>query len=121
MKLAALLAIATAFLSATASPTHKHPKRADCENSGCALYYSDDTCTDGLELGSFKPDCTGACFQFSSFNSVGVAGTIILGVDCVAFSDTNCQSRMGDTGNQHGTHCLVGVTGAQSMQCFQGC
>jgi hypothetical protein len=34
-------------------------KRADCVNNGCVKFYTDDMCTDKLELGSFRPDCTG--------------------------------------------------------------
>jgi hypothetical protein len=51
------LLLALAVL-ATASP-HALTKRKDCDNHGCVLFYSDDMCTDGLERGSYAPDCTG--------------------------------------------------------------
>jgi hypothetical protein len=50
---------------------------------------------------------SGNCFHFDSFNSVGVSGTIIFGMDCTAFSDINCQNSMGRTGNRHGTRCFT--------------
>ncbi|MCJ1456928.1 hypothetical protein MMC28_007294 [Mycoblastus sanguinarius] len=96
-------------------------KRAACNSDACVTYYSDSGCTDGLALGSYKPDCSGHCFQYSSFSSIEVAGSTILGVDCVAYSDSNCQNKIGDSGNQHDTHCLENLNGAQSMQCYWDC
>lgn len=102
-------------------PSSVVEKRAACDSHACVTYYSDNGCTSGLSLGSFKPDCTGHCFQYSSFSSIKVAGNTITGVDCVAYSDSNCQNQVGDSGNQHGAHCLGNLNGAQSMRCYYGC
>jgi hypothetical protein len=52
MKLLILTCIVSAFATQLA-------KRADCVNDGCVKFYRDDMCTDQLEFGSFRPDCTG--------------------------------------------------------------
>lgn len=42
-------------------------------NGECVKFYSSSNCNGNPE-GSFKPDCSGHCFQFSSFGSIGVGG-----------------------------------------------
>jgi hypothetical protein len=93
---------------------------AGTANGECVGFYSGGSCTG--ELGSFQPTCEGNCFQFSSFNSLSVAGDGTFGTDCEVFSDTNCQTSMGDTGNQVvGPEKCLSFPGAQSMQCFYRC
>lgn len=43
------------------------------------------------------------------------------GVDCVAYSDIDCQNQIADSGNEHGRSCLDNLNGAQSMRCYYGC
>jgi hypothetical protein len=52
-------------------------KRKNCDNDACVTYYADGGCTSGRDLGSYKPDCTGACFVYDSFSSIKVAGSVI--------------------------------------------
>ena len=103
------------------SPVPSLSKRRDCDSAACVTYFSDNGCTDGLALGSYRPDCSGHCFQYSSFGSIRVAGNWNTGVDCVAYSDLDCRDQIADSGNQHGRHCLDNLNGAQSMQCYYGC
>jgi hypothetical protein len=43
---------------------------------------------------TFQSDTiAGACFRFDSFSSIGQAGTVVAGVDCIAYSDDNCQNK----------------------------
>ncbi|KAJ6535421.1 hypothetical protein B0H19DRAFT_963463 [Mycena capillaripes] len=98
----------------------------DCSNSigqeECVSYFRGSDCQGAAELGSFTPTCAGNCFQFSSFDSVGVVGNDLFGTDCHIFSDPNCQNQIADSGNHvsSGRQC-VNAQGAQSMQCFFNC
>lgn len=106
-----------------------HVLASNCQNNPgvangeCVKYYASGNCN-GNPLGSYKPDCSGACFRFSSFGSIGVGGDGTYGTDCHAYSDANCQNQIGDSGN-HVTgpqSCLqMGKNAAQSMKCFYRC
>lgn len=84
--------------------------RASCDSSACITYFSDSGCTNGRALGSYKPDCTGHCFQYSTFSSIRVQANTVTGADCVAYSDSNCQNEIKDSGNRHDTYCLDNVS-----------
>ncbi|KAJ7684127.1 hypothetical protein DFH06DRAFT_970030, partial [Mycena polygramma] len=68
---------------------------------------------------NYIPTCNNACYQFSSFDSVEVSGSI-RGTDCHIFSDANCQNEITDTGNIAEYQCF-NTPGAQSMICYFGC
>ena len=101
-------------------------KRKDCEGEECVWYYKDQGCTKGLSLGSYKPDCSGACFQYDSFGSIGVKGAEGLfytqvKTRCVAYSDENCQDQIADSGDHKEGYCLENVGRGRSMKCYWGC
>ncbi|KAJ7823494.1 hypothetical protein B0H14DRAFT_3470014 [Mycena olivaceomarginata] len=56
-------------------------------------------------IGDYVPTCGGNCFQYSSFDSLLVEGSLFLGTDCHVYSDYNCQNQIVDTGNILGTSC----------------
>ncbi|KAF5011531.1 hypothetical protein FDECE_2362 [Fusarium decemcellulare] len=95
-------------------------KREACSDGQCVTYFSGQGCSG--ELGNFKPDCTGACFQFSSFQSVFTGGTgiPIAGTACKIYSDGNCQNQILDIPDHIPFRCDSFGT-AQSMQCFYNC
>lgn len=75
---------------------------ANCQNvEGVAngecvkLFPSGDGSCGGNPATSFKPDCTGACFSFSSFDSIHVGGDGTFGTQCIVYSDPNCQTQTG--------------------------
>jgi hypothetical protein len=43
--------------------------------------------------------------------------TELQGVDCVAYSDTNCQNQVADSGNSRGTKCMTDLGSTKSMRC----
>ena len=90
--------------------TNELVSRANCDNSACITYFSDGGCTNGRALGSYKPDCSGACFRYSSFSSIRVQANTVTGADCIAYSDSNCQNKIKDSGNRHDTYCLDNVS-----------
>ena len=92
--------------------------RAACDTHACITYFSDGGCIGGLALGSYRPDCSGACFRYSSFSSIRIMGNTVTGADCVAYSDSNCQSKIRDSGNQHNTYCLDNVSGLTFLALF---
>ena len=75
---------------------------ADCvtgaspANGECVGFYLGGSCTG--EIGSYKPTCSGNCFQYDSFNSLSVAGDGTYGTDCTAYSDDNCPKLVGKYG-----------------------
>ncbi|KAJ7450191.1 hypothetical protein FB451DRAFT_1101988 [Mycena latifolia] len=89
-----------------------------CQGSECVSLYSGSDCQG--ELTNYVPTCNSGCYQYSSFNSVGVSGNGILGTDCHIFSDSNCQNQITDTGNQVDGKC-INTQGAQSMICYFDC
>jgi hypothetical protein len=125
---------------------------ANCQNSPgvangqCVKFYGNGECKGGA-LGSYKPDCTGACFRYNSFGSLSVGGDGTYGtlfsisfglVDvpgngrvwadrkegtrCVAYSDDNCNNQVQDTGNVVvGAGKCSGTPGAKSMRCYYRC
>lgn len=115
-------------LNILAHPTDSHnetlvlEERGSCANAAgeCVTYYSGEDCSG--PLGSYVPDCTGNCFQYSSFSSLHTVGRTILpaGTDCVIYSDSNCQNEIADTGNHIPTEC-TSFSEAQSMQCYFNC
>ncbi len=78
-----------------------------CQNGGMGDVY-----------GSYKPDCSGHCFQYDSFQAIEVHGNGAYGTDCVVYSDANCQNEIFDTENQlDGGNCHdTGI--AMSMKCY---
>ena len=102
-------------------------KRADCEGEECVTYYKDQGCTAGLALGSYKPDCSGHCFQYDSFGSLSVKGNdggmlFSYKTKCIAYRDDNCQDRISETGNiGKSPSCLENIAPAKSMQCYWNC
>ncbi|KKK12603.1 hypothetical protein P175DRAFT_0500889 [Aspergillus ochraceoroseus IBT 24754] len=116
-----LTVVGLALSSPVDSTSVSLDKRADCDTHTCITYYSDSGCTRGLERGSYKPDCSGNCFRFDSFSSIQVAANVLTGADCVAYSDSNCQNAISDSGNQHGHYCMENLNGAKSMKCYYGC
>ncbi|KAJ7437407.1 hypothetical protein FB451DRAFT_1061000, partial [Mycena latifolia] len=68
----------------------------------------------------YVPTCAGNCYQYSSFDSILVSGNGILGTDCHAYSDVNCQQQIADSGNVVEDRCL-NAQGAQSMKCYYNC
>ena len=121
MYLTALLVLTALPALSLAHPSTTLEERSACDSHACVTYYSDNGCTPGLSLGSYKPDCSGHCFQYNSFSSIQVGGSIVTGADCIAYSDGNCQNEIGDSGNQHGPHCFDNLNRAQSMKCYYGC
>ncbi|KAH8730669.1 hypothetical protein GQ44DRAFT_672452 [Phaeosphaeriaceae sp. PMI808] len=117
-----LLPLFTIFTLATALSVERSlVARKDCDNHACISYYKDGGCTDGLKLGSYKPDCSGACFRYDQFSSILVSANVITGADCHAYSDGNCQNEIADSGNKHGQKCMTNLNGAKSMRCYYGC
>ncbi|KAH7410526.1 hypothetical protein DE146DRAFT_361362 [Phaeosphaeria sp. MPI-PUGE-AT-0046c] len=118
-----LLLALTPVASADPIPTQESgiEKRKACDGESCVTYYADGGCTSGRTLGSYKPDCTGACFRYDSFTSIKVSGSAIWGVGCVAYSDTNCQNKIADSGNVRGSRCMTELGAAKSMQCYFRC
>ena len=89
-------------------------------NGECVGFYLGGSCTG--EIGSYKPTCAGNCFQYDSFNSLSVAGDGTFGTDCIAYSDDNCQTSMGNTGNVTvGPEQCFTYPGAKSMRCYYRC
>ncbi|KAF2455247.1 hypothetical protein BDY21DRAFT_380787 [Lineolata rhizophorae] len=130
IRAALLFLLGNAATMAYATPAEPVPEdvadlqvRASCESGGgaCVRYFSDGGCTGELELGNYQPTCDGNCFQFSSFSSIEIESSVIFGTDCIAYSDTNCQNEITDSGNQHGEHCMTNLNGAQSMICYYKC
>jgi hypothetical protein len=130
------LSILAAFATLTAVLAHPQPlpsdidastgstslsKRAPCNSDACITYFSDNGCTNGLERGSYKPDCSGHCFQYDSFSSIRISASFFIGAGCVAYSDSNCQNRIADSGNVRGRTCMDNLNGAKSMQCYWNC
>lgn len=98
--------------------------RAEC-GSGvrreCVTYYSGSGCSG--KLGQYAPDCTGHCFQYSSFNSLQTVGggfLANLGVACKVYSDNNCQNQIADLPNSFNQRC-ASFSGGRSMKCYWGC
>ncbi|KAF4969346.1 hypothetical protein FSARC_3421 [Fusarium sarcochroum] len=117
------MALASTSLAAPtedAASLNKLTAREACSDGQCVTYFSQPGCSG--KLGNFKPDCTGACFQFSSFSSVRSAGTgiPIAGTACKIYSDANCQNQIFDIADHIPVQC-DSFGSAQSMQCFYNC
>lgn len=99
-------------------------RRRECGSGArgeCVIYYSGSDCTG--TLGSYAPDCTGNCFQYSSFNSLKTNGggfLAVKGTACKVYSDNNCQNQIADLGNSVDWRC-GGFSGGNSMRCYWGC
>ncbi|KAJ6534153.1 hypothetical protein B0H19DRAFT_964477 [Mycena capillaripes] len=103
---------------------HAHLTLAgDCYGkTECVAFFHGSGCEPAGELGSYRPTCAGNCFQYSSFDSLSVAGTETLGTGCSIYSDNNYQNQIGDTGNYEGVGAqCINVPGAQSMRCYYDC
>jgi hypothetical protein len=68
-------------------------------NGECVKYFSTANCAGSFKLGEYKPDCSGSCFKYDSFQAIHVGGDGTYGTDCKAYSDDNCQSPLQDSGN----------------------
>ena len=113
--------------AANATTSNALMKRADCEDGECVTYYKDQGCTSSLALGSYKPDCSGHCFQYDSFGSLSVKGNdggILFSykTKCTAYRDDNCQDKISETSDV-GTkeRCLENIEPAKSMKCYWHC
>lgn len=53
-------------------------KRKNCDSESCITFYADGRCTSGYTIGSYKPNCTGACFLYDSFASIEISGSKLL-------------------------------------------
>ncbi|EJD54821.1 hypothetical protein AURDEDRAFT_119192 [Auricularia subglabra TFB-10046 SS5] len=90
-------------------------------NGECVKFYGGSDCK-GPAIGSYRPDCSSSCFVFDSFSSLHAAGDGTFGTDCVAYSDTNCQVEMTETGNVVvGSGRCITVPNAKSMKRFYRC
>jgi hypothetical protein len=107
---------------------------ANCQNSAgvangqCVKYYEKANCNRAIDnpaLGSYKPDCSGACFNFQNFRSVSAVGDGTYGTNCEIFKDLNCQNKLGQTGNTvvYPPSCFSTTLfpGAKSMRCYYRC
>ncbi|KAJ7347479.1 hypothetical protein DFH08DRAFT_960797 [Mycena albidolilacea] len=94
----------------------------ECNGGGgeCVSHFHGSSCQGTNFIGDYVPTCGGNCFQYSSFDSLLVEGSLFLGTDCHVYSDYNCQNQIVDTGNILGTSCY-NTPGAQSMRCFYDC
>ncbi|KAJ7450194.1 hypothetical protein FB451DRAFT_1286393, partial [Mycena latifolia] len=98
---ASLLALlATASLSLAKS----------CNGDECVAYFHGSNCQSSGYISDYVPTCDGNCFQYSSFDSILIDGNGILGTDCHAYSDSNCQNELADSGNV-----------ADDMKCYYNC
>ncbi|KAJ7175155.1 hypothetical protein C8R43DRAFT_1119173 [Mycena crocata] len=91
-----------------------------CNADECVSYFHGSDCGSNGAISDYVPTCGGNCFQYSSFDSILVEGNGIIGTDCHAYSDPNCQNELADSGNIVSSRCL-NAQGAQSMKCFYNC
>ncbi|KAF7369542.1 hypothetical protein MVEN_00284100 [Mycena venus] len=108
----------TAFLSLVAAASLTSAK--SCNADECVSYFHGGDCQSGGYISDYVPTCGGNCFQYSSFDSILVEGNGILGTDCHAYSDSNCENELVDSGNVVTSVC-VNSQGANSMRCFYNC
>ncbi|KAJ7857089.1 hypothetical protein B0H14DRAFT_2352354 [Mycena olivaceomarginata] len=91
-----------------------------CNADECVSYFHGGDCQSGGYISDYVPTCGSNCFQYSSFDSILVEGNGILGTDCHAYLDPNCENELVDSGNIV-TSVFVNSQGAQSMRCFYNC
>ncbi|CEJ83695.1 hypothetical protein VHEMI03227 [[Torrubiella] hemipterigena] len=94
---------------------------ANCGNGvypECVSVYKGTGCQSFNKETSYRPTCEGNCYVYP-FDSLQLAGSAFKNVDCVAYSDTNCQNKIGDTGNVSGG--CYSFKGGNSMKCYHGC
>ena len=90
-------------------------------NGECVTFYSQAGCDSAMQEGKYKPTCEGNCFQYP-FASILVAGDGTYGTNCYAYSDSNCQNYIGQTGNKVvGTASCHDFGGSNSMKCYYRC
>lgn len=79
LKLITLLLVLLPFASANTDTVQQSglEKRKNCDSELCVTFYADGGCTSGRTIGSYKPDCTGACSRYDSFASIKVSGSTI--------------------------------------------
>jgi hypothetical protein len=83
--------LSTSTLTALALTLLPLASAANCQNSPgvangqCVKFYGNGECK-GSALGSYKPDCTGACFRYNSFGSLNVGGDGTYGTLSFSFS-----------------------------------
>ncbi|KAH7410527.1 hypothetical protein DE146DRAFT_361367 [Phaeosphaeria sp. MPI-PUGE-AT-0046c] len=116
----ALAALASADLATPPVVSPNLHARDSCANGSgqCVSFYSQSGCQ-GV-ISSYKPDCSGACFRYNSFQSLHTVGNILKGVGCVAYSDENCNNVAKDIPSHHQGRC-DNVGTAKSMKCYYGC
>jgi hypothetical protein len=116
----ALSAPASTDLNSIAVDASNLVARDSCDNGSgqCVTYYSQSG-YNGV-VSSYKPDCSGACFQYDSFQSLGTNGNIIYGIACSVYSDDNCNNEVKNIPNHKGTRC-DDVGTARSMRCYYNC
>ena len=114
----ALTTVAFAAGALAASCGHGRPGTL---NGECVRFFSGSGCGGGTEIGSYRPTCEGNCYQYDSFSAIEVSGDGVFGTNCEAYSDINCQSSMGSTGNTvYLTKCGK-FPNAKSMRCYYRC
>lgn len=69
----------------------------------------------------YIPDCSGVCYEYSSFQGVIINSGqgVNDGAACAIYYDTNCSNFMQNVGDLGGLQDLDGV--AQSMKCYANC
>ncbi|KAJ7683456.1 hypothetical protein B0H17DRAFT_941885 [Mycena rosella] len=95
-----------------------HAVSGQCQDGQCVTLFSGSGCQG--EITEFIPSCNNNCIQFNSSNSIFTLGSLIHGTDCEAFSDSNCQNQMVNTGN-HIVGTCANAPGTNSYKCFFDC
>ncbi|KAJ7458175.1 hypothetical protein FB451DRAFT_1406485 [Mycena latifolia] len=112
------LTYATALLSVALGAARTSAKA--CSGEECVSYFHGANCQATNYISDYVPTCAGNCFQYNSFDSLYLTGNSILGTDCHAYSDSNCQNQIADSGNIVHQGCL-NSPGAKSMKCYYNC
>ncbi|KAJ7349752.1 hypothetical protein DFH08DRAFT_696425 [Mycena albidolilacea] len=122
MQFAILSSLLTALAALTQTALAANCGGAGGTANGECVMYNGGSCSQGAKLGSYRPTCTGNCFQYSTFYSITPEGDGTYGTDCVVYSDSNCQHEIADTGNQiSGGPCFDIPQGGNSMKCYYRC
>ncbi|KAM7198210.1 hypothetical protein V8F20_006237 [Naviculisporaceae sp. PSN 640] len=104
-------------------------RRAACAAGGvingqCGRYYRGQNCGD--QIGAIDPgQCQGTCYSsFDAIASIKAVGDGTYGTNCELYYDSNCQNKIGETGNSvfGGGNCYSpnGRTG-HSFRCWRKC
>ena len=97
-------------------------RRGSCINGGtraCITYFGAQHCSN--PLGSYYPTCNGNCFQYDSYKSLDIKGSLAYSTKCVMYSDIGCTKQIGDSGDVFNDMCLSPGQKAKSMKCYFNC